>query len=170
MITQRAAYLEELSELAQEAYRTLSDGEALRAAYKPDVEPGEDLDDLFRQSADNDIRRRQTTRGPHRDDITLTIEGQPARSHGSQGQQKTAALCLRLADLELVKRRNGEYPVLMLDEVFSELDAERVRRLFEYIDPEVQCIVTTTETNPAWNPTGRHATQFLMEAGQLRPI
>jgi DNA replication and repair protein RecF len=170
LIAQRTAYLEELSELAQNAYRILSDGEALRAAYKPDVAPDEDLDDLLQRSADNDIRRRQTTRGPHRDDITLAIEGQPARSHGSQGQQKTAALCLRLADLELVKRRNGEYPVLMLDEVFSELDAERARRLFEYIDPEVQCIITTTETDPAWNPTGRDTTQFLMETGQLHPI
>ena len=124
----------------------------------------------FGASADADVRRRQTTRGPHRDDIVLTVDGQPARSHGSQGQQKTAALCLRLADLELVKRRIGEYPALMLDEVFSELDAERVHRLFDVIDPSAQCIVTTTDTDPSSNPAGRDATQFLMEAGRLRAL
>jgi DNA replication and repair protein RecF len=170
LIAQRAAYLEELSALAQEAYLHLSGGEVLRAAYKPDIGPGENLYEAFGASADADVRRRQTTRGPHRDDIVLTVDGQPARSHGSQGQQKTAALCLRLADLELVKRRIGEYPALMLDEVFSELDAERVHRLFDVIDPSAQCIVTTTDTDPSSNPAGRDATQFLMEAGRVRAV
>ena len=100
---------------------------------------------LLATSRRRDARAGRTLAGPHRDDLRVSIEGDAARTFGSQGQQRTAALAIKLGELELVKRHVGEYPILMLDDVLSELDVSRSIRLFEAIAPEVQCILTTTD-------------------------
>ena len=76
--------------------------------------------------------------------MDIVIDGHSARSYGSQGQQKTAALAIKLAEAQLVKARTGEHPILMLDEVLAELDGDREARLLNSIDDEVQCMMTTT--------------------------
>lgn len=145
VIEKRTEFLEELKPLAIEAYRKIAGGERFSLAYVADVsEPGE-LGKILAQSRSTDIRRKVTTRGPHRDDIEFFIDDQPARTKASQGQQKSAALALKLSELEWVKERIGEYPVLMLDEVLAELDPARSVRLFEAIPHEVQCLITTTQ-------------------------
>jgi DNA replication and repair protein RecF len=115
----------------------------------------------------SDIKRRVTQRGPHRDDIEIRVAERPARSHASQGQQKTAALAMKLAELELVKARAGEYPILMLDEVLSELDAERAHRLFAAIGQDAQCIMTTTELDRRADRFDAPCTAFRIERGSL---
>ena len=79
----------------------------------------------FRQERDNDIRIKTTTVGPHRDDINFVVNGIDIRKFGSQGQQRTAALALKLAEIELVRQRIHDTPVLLLDDVLSELDSFR---------------------------------------------
>ena len=96
----------------------------------------------------DDLRRATSTVGPHRDDIELGIRGLPARSHASQGEQRTLALALRLAvDAEVRERRNVQ-PVLLLDDVFSELDRDRAAALLEAL-PQSQRILTTAGELPA---------------------
>jgi len=87
-----------------------------------------------------------TSVGIHRDDLLITIDGKEARTFGSQGQQRSAVLSLKLAELELAEKERGEAPILMLDDVMSELDPTRRRQLLERID-RVQTFVTCTDVS-----------------------
>ncbi len=167
IVREREGFLAQLALFAAEAYCRVADGEAMALAYQPDVGTSESLAAVLAKSRDSDLRRRQTTHGPHRDDIEIAIAGQPARNFASQGQQKTAALALRLAELALVRKRAGEYPILMLDEVLSELDDSRAGQLFNAIDEGVQCVVTATTLikHPALTRQGY--THFHIERGIL---
>ncbi len=91
-----------------------------------------------------DIKRSVTSVGPHRDDLILTLDGADARAFGSQGQQRSAALSLKLAELEVMKHETGEAPILMLDDVLSELDPSRRRQLLEALGG-VQTLITCTD-------------------------
>jgi DNA replication and repair protein RecF len=163
----RARFVEELSGLAANAYSSIATGETLEIAYTPSIQSVDDYELILEQSFDSDARRQSTGKGPHRDEITISIDGQSARSHASQGQQKSTSLALKLAELELVHRRIGEYPVLMLDEVLSELDQNRSKELFRSIPESVQCLVTTTErTTERLGLTGS-CTELEIENGQL---
>lgn len=103
----------------------------------------------FRQ---NDIWRGSTSIGPHKDDLILTVNGINLRTFGSQGQQRTGVLSLKLAELEFIKSETGEYPILLLDDVMSELDASRREHLLAFIKDRVQTIITATEEKyfPNW--------------------
>ena len=163
----RAEYVAELACLAREAYGALAVGEEFDIRYSPDIGVEADYAAVIERARAGDVRRRVTERGPHRDDLELLIDGRAARSYGSQGQQKSAALAIKLADTNLVKRRLGEYPVLMLDEVMSELDERRAAQLFSAFDPEIQCIVTTTDLSGRKDRVGNAAAEFIIEGGRL---
>ena len=96
---------------------------------------------------DDDVRRGLTTVGPHRDELRLTIAGVPARTHASQGEQRSLALALRLAVHAAVAEAVGETPVLLLDDVFSELDSDRSAALVAHL-PDGQALLTTAGTVP----------------------
>ncbi|VBB07476.1 recf protein signature 2 [Lucifera butyrica] len=100
----------------------------------------------------NDIFRGSTGVGPHRDDLLLTVNGVNLRTYGSQGQQRTGVLALKLAELEFIKSETGEYPVLLLDDVMSELDAVRREQLLLFIRDKIQTFITATEEKyfPEW--------------------
>lgn len=147
LISEREAFVARLAELAAPAYESIAGAERLDVVYNPDVEPREEVAAVFAKARTTDLRRCMTTRGPHRDDLDVCVAGQPARSFASQGQQKTAALAIKLAEVELIHERTGEFPLLMLDDVLSELDADRARRLLGAIGEDVQCMLTTA--NPA---------------------
>ena len=92
----------------------------------------------------DELRRCQTLAGPHLDDLDFLIEGRPARNFGSQGQQRTLVLAVKLAQVDLVRELQGQYPLFLLDDVMSELDTHRRSRLFDLIQGGMQTIVTTT--------------------------
>ena len=146
----RADFIGRVSEAAHENHLEISGGlEDLRARYIPSLETdGNDAERaLFAAlniARDSDIRRGSTSVGPHRDDLMLTLSGMDARAYGSQGQQRTAALSLKLAELEIMRRELGEAPVLMLDDVMSELDPQRRRHLLKRLNG-IQTIVTCTD-------------------------
>lgn len=97
-------------------------------------------------SREEDSRFCHTSIGPHRDDLIFIMNGNDISSYGSQGQQRTAILSVKLAELEFVKKETGEYPLLLLDDVGSELDKERREALFSYlIKKEIQTIITTAD-------------------------
>ena len=113
-----------------------------------------------------DIIRGSTGRGPHLDDIILTINGINLRSFGSQGQQRTGVLSLKLAELEFLRSETGEYPVLLLDDVMSELDASRRSQLLDFIRRErIQTIITATDQ--AYFPAEHIGTYYQVEAGRI---
>ena len=148
LMRHRRDYIEKLSAAAESTYQEIADGrERLQVRYAPSITAGDDAqsaaDALF-AARDSDLRRTTTSVGAHRDEVLLTVNGREARTFGSQGQQRTAALSLRLAELTVMREALGEWPVLMLDDVMSELDPNRRRQLIRRLDG-VQTIITCTD-------------------------
>ena len=102
--------------------------ETLSIAYEPNV-TAENFREQLAKNQFQEIKQRQTLTGPHRDDLNFIVNGTDIRRFGSQGQQRTAALSLKLAEIELVKKIVKDYPVLLLDDVLSELDSKRQEHL-----------------------------------------
>lgn len=125
----RKGFIAELNELAADVHLELTGGkESLSLAYTPSVMP-ENMEEKLFLGRDIDIRLGSTQTGPHRDDMECLVEGIDVRRFGSQGQQRTAALALKLAEIELVRRKIHDTPILLLDDVLSELDSSRQERL-----------------------------------------
>lgn len=118
----------------------------------------------YDENLDKDIKLGFTTVGPHRDDIKITSNNIDLRSFGSQGQQRTASLSLKLAELEVFKENTGEYPVLLLDDVLSELDIVRQTKLLEFISP-IQTILTCTDFD-----FDIPHTKYYIESGNIKSI
>ena len=114
----------------------------LTLKYEPSVSDSDFEDELLR-SLERDQKLCQTSSGPHRDDISFLLKDVDIRKFGSQGQQRTAALSLKLSEIELVKHSIGDTPVLLLDDVLSELDSNRQNYLLNSIH-DIQTIITCT--------------------------
>lgn len=158
-----------LSACAREAHASLTEGrETLSVRYVSQAaesdKPSETLLERMRAARGEDLRRMTTTVGVHRDDLHIDIDGKDARTFASQGQQRSAVLALKLAQLELYERERGEAPILMLDDVMSELDPGRRRQLIERID-RVQTFVTCTDLSDLAG--ARQGAIYRVEAGQL---
>ncbi len=139
----RADYIQELGALAAPIHRELSEGkEELVLRYAPGSPEGSLSEKLF-LSRDADIRFGSTSVGPHRDELEFSINGSDVKRYGSQGQQRTTALSLKLAEIELVKKKINDTPVLLLDDVLSELDAGRQERLLLGLG-NIQTLITCT--------------------------
>ena len=110
--------------------------------YEPDV-TSENFAEALHRNQERDIRLKMTSTGSHRDDFSFLADGVDIRKFGSQGQQRTAALSLKLAEIELVKKIVKDYPVLLLDDVLSELDSKRQEHLLSEIT-HIQTLITCT--------------------------
>jgi DNA replication and repair protein RecF len=143
----RATLIERAGPYVTAAYAKLAGGhEAVTLDYSP-VWRTVGLAAALAAARDDDVRRGVTTVGPHRDELTLAIDGMPARTHASQGEQRTLALALRLGVHDLIVERTGTQPVLVLDDVLSELDADRATALLQLL-PDAQVVITTAGPVP----------------------
>ena len=143
IIKRRAVFIEELNTIIYDIHRKLSGGkEELFIAYEPDTD-AEIFAAKVRINRDKDLKLSQTTSGPHKDDCIFKIGDCDIRKYGSQGQQRTAALSLKLSEIELVKKVTKDTPVLLLDDVLSELDSNRQNHLLNSIG-DIQTIITCT--------------------------
>lgn len=176
LIRYRMEFVEMLSEEAAEIMRNISDGrEQLEIRYKTAcdfVTASEGRDILFSQikhNRDRDIYNGSATLGPHRDDIEFYINGNDARKFGSQGQQRTIALSLKFAEIRIARQMLGEAPVLLLDDVLSELDPGRQRFLISEID-DVQLFITSAELADEVRSALRGGTLFRIEEGSVTRV
>lgn len=154
LIRRRSRLLERLTPIARHWHQAISGGsEHLEITYVPKFEFAptdlvEDIHQAFFEAIFQKtiIEQHQGTSlvGPHRDEVSLTINATPAREYGSQGQQRTLVLALKLAELELLESVLGEPPLLLLDDVLAELDLQRQDHLLNAIGDRVQTIITTT--------------------------
>lgn len=143
IIERRKVFVEQLNEIIYDIHKRLSgDKEELKIVYEPDVEI-ENFEAALRAAQDKDIKLKQTTVGPHRDDFSFYANGIDIRRFGSQGQQRTAALSLKLSEIELIKKITKDTPILLLDDVLSELDSNRQNFLLNGIG-DIQTIITCT--------------------------
>ncbi len=143
IIERRDAFVSQLNEIIYEIHQKLSGGkEALKIVYEPDIMP-DDYEAKLASCQERDIRTKQTSIGPHRDDFSFMVGSVDIRKFGSQGQQRTAALSLKLSEIELVKKVTKDIPLLLLDDVLSELDSSRQNYLLNSIG-DIQTIITCT--------------------------
>lgn len=143
LIRARERFAKELNGIISVVHANLSGGkEELQVSYEQDVRT-EEFSGRLAANRERDIRMKLTGCGPHRDDLCFAVGGVDLRRYGSQGQQRTAALSLKLSEIEIVKRRVKDTPVLLLDDVLSELDSSRQRYLLENIH-DIQTMVTCT--------------------------
>lgn len=143
IIERRISFTEQLNEIISEIHYRLSGGkENIRILYEPNVRE-DALEEELRRNQERDIKLKMTTVGPHRDDFAFMAQDIDLRKFGSQGQQRTAALSLKLSEIELVKKMTKDTPILLLDDVLSELDSNRQNYLLNNIG-EIQTIITCT--------------------------
>jgi len=143
--TARAEAVASLAPLASAAHSAISGGELLEISYAG-TEQG--LAQALAVARREDLRRGVSTVGPHRDDVLVVLEGREARAYASQGQQRSAVVSVKLAEAQVIAELTGEAPVLLLDDVLSELDAERRRELLRRLLEPGQVIVTSVEAEP----------------------
>lgn len=147
IIKAREKFIRDLNEIICPIHEKLTGGkELLSIYYEPNVELSE-FEKKLSLSRQKDIYAKQTTVGPHKDDFSFIVkkndDGIDIRKYGSQGQQRTASLSLKLSEIEIVKRSKKENPVLLLDDVLSELDSGRQNYLLNTIG-DIQTIITCT--------------------------
>lgn len=148
---ERQKFVEQILPYAQKAHSYISGGkEELNLKYvcgcgiALDENFEKNFEKLLRKNLEKDFKLGYTSLGVHRDDIDIFLNGVEVKSFGSQGQQRTVGLALKLAELENMFNINGEYPILLLDDVFSELDLDRQRRLLKFVD-RTQTFITCTD-------------------------
>lgn len=166
IIERRQLFVEQLNDIIYDIHKKLSgQREELKVKYEPDVMI-EDYEKNLAIYQDRDVKLKQTTVGPHRDDFCFMVKNVDIRKFGSQGQQRTAALSLKLSEIELVKKIANENPVLLLDDVLSELDSHRQNYLLSTIG-EIQTIITCTGLDEFVNNRFEIDKVFQIENGEI---
>ncbi|MGN1401137.1 MAG: DNA replication/repair protein RecF [Bacillus sp. (in: firmicutes)] len=180
IIEKRFEFLSLLQKWAQPVHEGISRGlETLEIRYKPSVDVSKSMDmskmaevyqEKYKKVKQREIDRGVTLFGPHRDDLAFFVNGRDVQTFGSQGQQRTTALSLKLAEIDLIHAEIGEYPILLLDDVLSELDDYRQSHLLNTIQGKVQTFVTTTSVDGIDHATLREAATFEVVSGHVKQI
>ena len=143
ILTRRKVFIEQVNEIVSKIHRKLTGNrEELILIYEPSI-GNISFEQAIKKNKEKDLRLKSTSVGPHRDDICFMVKDMDIRRFGSQGQQRTAALSLKLSEIELVKKTIKDNPVLLLDDVLSELDKHRQNYLLDSID-DIQTLITCT--------------------------
>ena len=179
IVKKRLNFLQMLRKWATPIHYQISrELENLTIEYIASVEVLEDDDEekledkylaAFSEIEMNEIKRGSTLIGPHRDDLTFYINEKDVKLFGSQGQQRTTALSLKLAEIDLIHEKIGEYPILLLDDVLSELDDFRQSHLLSTIQGKVQTFVSTTSVDGINHDTLKQASIYSVKNGQISP-
>jgi DNA replication and repair protein RecF len=171
----RYEFLELLQKWAEPIHHEISRGlEKLQIHYHPSIDVSESMElsriiEVYSEKFDKikarEIDRGTTLAGPHRDDLSFDVNGKDVQTFGSQGQQRTTALSLKLAEIELIFSEIGDYPILLLDDVLSELDDFRQTHLLNAIRGKVQTFVTTTSIDGLEHDVIKEATVYKVVSG-----
>ena len=180
IVSKRFEFLHLLQNWAMPIHEGISRGlEMLKIKYKPSADVSEEQDlsmminvyqNKFNQVKQREIDRGVTLFGPQRDDLLFFVNDRDVQTFGSQGQQRTTALSIKLAEIELIHAEIGEYPILLLDDVLSELDDQRQSHLLNTIQGKVQTFVTTTSVDGIDHQTLKEASTFHVNGGKMKKI
>ena len=177
VMAERRAYVNQLAETVQTIYGGISRGkETIYIRYFPSVKTSvenfskEETEELFlqelRRTLRSDMKSGFTSYGPHRDDLEIEINGLSARSYGSQGQQRSAVLALKLAEAETLSKNSGEAPIVLLDDVMSELDQSRQDYLLNHLHGRQVFLTCCSPETVSLQETGK---RFRVERGKITP-
>ena len=167
IIAKRKEFILQLNEIIQEIHQNLT-GKKEKMELKYEANVSEELyEETLAANRDRDLKLHTTCTGPHRDDLCVKINGFDIRKYGSQGQQRTAALSLKLSEIYMVKNTVRDTPVLLLDDVLSELDHNRQNYLLNSIH-QIQTLITCTGLDDFVNSRFRIDKIFQVTAGSIR--
>ncbi len=167
----RRTYLSELAPFLGESHAYVGAGETLTALYeqRDEATSRESSTELLERSRSGDVGRGSTSIGPHRDEIAVQIDSREARLYGSQGQQRTAVIALKMATLEVARQELGATPILLLDDIFSDLDSHRREHLVKWVMERAgQAVLTCTEASAVGPEILKRAKVFEVKAGEIR--
>ncbi|MFY0546027.1 DNA replication/repair protein RecF [Brevibacillus sp. H7] len=177
LLRKRFEFIRKLETWAKEIHAGITDGKETLSLHYENTSPvteehvGEHAVQLmlsaYEEVFDREKLRGSTLIGPHRDDFSLKVNGMDVQTFGSQGQQRTSALSLKLAEIELIKEEVGEYPILLLDDVLSELDEHRQTLLLETIQDRVQTFVSTTGVEGLKHQVLQQASRYYVREGKI---
>lgn len=174
IILERKKYIDELSELANITHNNITlYNENLKLEYISNIEILDNKLEMeknylekLKKNTNKDMELASTQLGPHRDDIFITINNNDLKTYGSQGQQRTVVLSIKLAEVELIKKKRGVFPVLLLDDVFSELDIQRRKYLIKSFK-DMQTFITVTDAIDLKELDNNDKIIFNIENGKL---
>lgn len=177
VIMKRFEFVSMLEKWAKPIHKDISrNTEELKIEYKPSIKVSETaelskieqvLEENFAKIKEKEIERGTSLIGPHRDDLFFFVNNRDVQTYGSQGQQRTTALSIKMAELELIHEKIGEYPILLLDDVLSELDDYRQSHLLNTIKGKVQTFVTTTSVAGIDHQTLKEASTYMVDKGNI---
>ena len=150
---ERKKFIDKINENINSIYKNITGDDELRISYETNISLDNfeeetiknTLSDKLKRNYQKEINYGMTLYGPHRDDFSFYLNDNNLKNFGSQGQQKIAVLSFKLSEIDIFKEYSGENPVLLLDDIFSELDIKKRNRLLDYINKDIQSIITTTD-------------------------
>ena len=169
----RFEFIDNLNRIISNIFSNLSDGKLhIKYINNLDIEEYNDCikENLLKKLNDNlkrEIFSGSTMYGPHRDDIEFYLNDNNVREYGSQGQQRLSVLCMKFAEVELFNEKRGEYPILLLDDIFSELDIFKRNSIVKYLNKGIQVFITSTDINDIDNEILSNSKIYNIENGNI---
>lgn len=169
LINRRQAFVSLLNEFSQSLYQYIAEDEALQITYHCQYKEISEQAILakYQDNYSRDIMYRTTVDGIHKDDLHITLNQRNATLYASQGQQRSIVLAMKIALLEIVRKEVGEYPILLLDDVLSELDDTRKEKLLNLISNKIQTFMTTTSLDGIDHEVVKKAKKLVISSGHL---
>ena len=173
IVKQRVKYIEQMNMYSQDIHNDITQGnESIKFEYLMQLKDcnnlKENLYDLIKANRRKDIEKKVTSVGPHRDDFSILVNNMDVKIFGSQGQQRTSVLTIKFSSLNIIKENIGEYPVLLLDDVLSELDTKRQEYILKSIDGIQTSITCTGFVNIKQHIKNNNMKIFNVEKGKIR--
>ena len=168
----RKEFINDISEYISNIYKSITNKDGLRLSYKSDYsnKSREDIIKSYKRSVNSDIRNGQTGSGIHRDDYDFTLNDVNLKDFGSEGEQKNAIIALKLAELELFKNKKGIIPILILDDLYSELDKVKINNILHFINDDIQTFITTTEITKLSPKLKKGSKVFKVKNGKVEEV
>ena len=174
----RYKFINKINEYCKNIYLNIMNIDNFNIKYKPNIENLDIFDNEFKNNLlnivnknfNNDVKFCCTLIGPHKDDFEFYLGDKNLKLYGSQGQQRAAVLTLKLSEIELFKKYREETPILLLDDIFSELDDKKKNNLLKYIVKDIQTIITTTDLNNLDKKLIKKSKIFKIEKGTIKKI
>lgn len=171
----RQKYIEKLNKICPEIYKDITCNDNFKIKYLPSITLKDmeketirkEMKQIFADNKDKEIKLKTTLYGPHRDDFEFCLNDNNLKNYGSQGQQRVAVLSLKLSEIQIFKDYKNNNPIILLDDVFSELDNDKKNNLLKYIDNDMQVIITTTDLDNIDENIKKKAKLIKIEHGKI---
>jgi DNA replication and repair protein RecF len=172
---ERNSFINRINEYITDIYKNITGIKDLKIVYETNVEFNnynsneikKVLKEKYKKNQQREISMGMTLYGPHRDDFTFIIDGNDIKIYGSQGQQKLAFIALKFAEIPIFEEKTGTKPIILLDDIFSELDKSKKNKLIQYIDKDYQVIITSNDTKDISKKILKDANIFKIQDGKI---